>query len=478
MIKYHLTKNHTAQLLTLLAAALLTVGCTAEGEALAPGEGDELVEIAPTMTINGMNVSTTRAATDDGEVFYFSRCDETGVGTGVFGSYPDVSENLLEATRNSTTGALTFKTPQYYYTNGRKCRFIGFYPQQTIISSYNIVWEIDGTTDVFIATRLEGSKTDKGISTFNFKHRLTQLQFFPFAETADIAAQWGKITKIEILDQPSSMFWYYLDGGDASGRIAFSGYLDMTVAGITDAAPFTLPIGSKASATVQAGASTMTGPRTEPDYVLSLRITTEKLGVKTVTRTGTLLENTPYRIYLRFTGQAIELAGFEQLNIEDWQDGYPKEVNSGRTYPYVENGNTIVFQDDAGSAAIDNIHEPWTSNNMPYHCDFDWQWNSTPKKMEVGASTVHNSWNDEWSNHTKCPAPWRMPTLREACLILDYRDRLVGVDAITDNLLTGTYVKNPNSNAWYAIITPTGNGGWTKINKGSSYNIRCVKDVE
>lgn len=475
MIKYHLTKNHTTQLIALLAAALLTVGCTAEGEALAPDQGDELVEIIPTMTINGMNVSATRAATDDGEAFYFGRCDETGVGTGVFGSYPSTTENLLEATR-STAGALTFKTPQYYYTNGRKCRFIGFYPKETVMSVDYLVWEIDGTTDVLTATRLEGSKTDKGINTFNFKHRLTQLQFFPFAETADIAAQWGKITKIEILSQSDVVYWKYIGNGDASGELIYPGFMEMTVPGIS--APFTLPIGSKASATVQAGASTMICPQTDPAYVLSLSITTEKLGVKTVTRTGALLENTPYRIYLRFTGQAIELAGFEQLNIEDWQEGLPKEVNSDRTYPYVVGGNTIVFQDDAGSAEIGSIHEPWTSNNMPYHCDFDWQWNSTPKKMEVGASTVHNSWNDEWSNHTKCPAPWRMPTLREACLILDYRDRLVGVDAITDNLLTGTYVKNPNSSAWYAILTPTGNGGWTKISKGSSYNIRCVKDIE
>lgn len=462
MIKYHLTKNHTAQLLTLLATALLTVGCTAEGE------GDELVEITPTMTINGMEVSATRAATDDGEAFYFSRCDEETPGSGTFGLF----QEILKATRNSSTGALTFEKPQYYATDGRKCRFVGLYPQPSpgfgMFQGMGFEWTIDGTIDIMTAPYLDGTKTDKGINTFSFKHRLAQLQFFPFAETADVAAQWGKITKVEVLSQNSYTVFIPNDEFIRSGSYAF------VVAGITDAAPFTLPTGGKASATVQAGSPCMIYPQTDAAYVLSLRITTEKLGVKTVTRTGALLENTPYRIYLRFTGQAIELAGFEQLNIEDWQDGYPKEVNSGRTYPYVVGGNTIVSKDADGQGAND-IHKPWINNDMPEHDESSPESNSTPAKMEVATRTVQNSWFNEWNSHAQCPAPWRMPTLREAYLLFEYKDQLTGVDAITDHLLTATVVKNSSDNVW-AIKEDSIES--FKTSKATKRILRCVKDIE
>lgn len=462
----------------IVLATLLPAACTQEEATDLPGTNTdtEQVEITPVATIADVEVSSRASISDAVEsTLYFKRANETPSGYGYY------SESSFTATRPVGMGAqtLTFATPQYYLTDGLKSKIIAYHPAADKENAKEVVWNLNGTQDVMTTTKQEGNKANKGIAAFTLAHRLTQLQFYPYATSADVAAQWGTITEIQVLYQQETVT-YNLTTDDATGSLTPVGAsINFTVAGISNAA---MPVvANSAATTTQVGASTLVHPQAAADYGLQIRISTEKQAAITVTRTGVLAAGTPYKINLRFWGQGVEVEAVA-LTIADWQNETKPDVPTSKTYPYVAEGKYIVFQDAGGMVVNSSIHEPWMSSTMPYGNDWTPYWGAVSKKMEIAQSTtMDTTWDAAWQTQAVCKDPWRMPTVMETFAIRDLRDQLTAVDYIDTDLLTATGVYRPSTGAWYVIINSSGTGqgsAWKTVPKNFPMPIRCVRDVE
>ena len=217
----------------LLGAVLSLVGCSkdlAEGPAVADSE------IAASASLPaGLEAEASTKAPVDGSAqmtLYFARSDESSAGT--WGGY---GTTALTASRAAGTGSrtLTFTTKQYYLTSGLKTRMTGWYPSATSYVNGVVNWTFDGAQDILCAPAQEGSKT-AAMPAFTFSHKLTQLQFYCYAENQSAVDQWGKITAIRVLGQRTACSYT-----PSTGAFAFSGSTSfLSVSGITAAAP---PVG-------------------------------------------------------------------------------------------------------------------------------------------------------------------------------------------------------------------------------------------
>lgn len=305
---------------------------------LAAAVGTSSVEANSTYS-NAAQSKAPALAIDELELS-FARADESSSGT-----YPPYAATALTATRAAGTGeqALVFNPVQYYRADGLKTKLTGWYPQGTYNSTTSTVsWTIDGQQDIMTAPKQEGSWTIP-MPSVTFNHRLTQLRFHPYAEEQSTINSWGKITRIEVLNQQNEVSYTLVN--DATGAVSFSGAAtNLFSAGIAEAGVnMSLSTAAdKATNAVQMGKSVMIAPQSAVDHTLSLRIYTDKNLMKTITLAGALEAGVPYRLYLRFKTLDITIeavvAQWDDVAASDNIGSGPSPINPPAASDYVTIG--------------------------------------------------------------------------------------------------------------------------------------------
>ena len=477
----------------VLSAVLSLTGCSKDPAAV-PVEGGEEIAVDASFPA-GLEAASTKASVDGSTqmTLYFGRSDESS--SGVWGTY---GSTALRARRAAGTGsqALTFTPTQYYLKNGLKTRMKGWYPEASSYTGTLVSWTIDGTQDIMLAPAQEGSKTT-AMPAFTFSHKLTQLQFYCYAENQTAVDQWGKITGIKVLGQRKTCAYNI-----TSGVFEFSGgsSYPLSVSGITAA---TAPVG-QATVAKQYGEPLMIEPKTTATQ-LSLEIETEKQGTQVALLSGRSYpagQSTKIRIRLAEHMMTIDPEGCE---IVPWKA--PVTVVAG-SYPYVIDGNTIVFKDNYGHADPDiyPIHGKWTET--PAHTESAWDANESghntvagsfriakANAVNVNGSSVKMTWyeasgtQDATYNPTGYSAcseysetddqsdrgTWRMPTVREMNAIKDKTSELTENELSLNsfNIVYWTATAYGNKAWWILVGGKLGNG----VDQSALCQVFCVRDM-
>ena len=357
----------------VLSAVLSLTGCSKDPAAV-PVEGGEEIAVDASFPA-GLEAASTKASVDGSTqmTLYFGRSDESS--SGVWGTY---GSTALRARRAAGTGsqALTFTPTQYYLKNGLKTRMKGWYPEASSYTGTLVSWTIDGTQDIMLAPAQEGSKTT-AMPAFTFSHKLTQLQFYCYAENQTAVDQWGKITGIKVLGQRKTCAYNI-----TSGVFEFSGgsSYPLSVSGITAA---TAPAG-QATVAKRYGEPLMIEPKTTATQ-LSLEIETEKLGTQRVVVPAQIYkegESAKILLYFRMQGVRVTCTPQEWVAVNVMLDDVGS--HNANSYPYILNGNTIVVKDNYGPAVASYpTHDPWAQT--PAHEESAWDSN------ESGYNTVGKS---------------------------------------------------------------------------------------
>lgn len=474
----------------LLGAVLSLAGCSKD---LAEGPAGAESEIAASASLPaGLEAEASTKAPVDGSTqmtLYFARSDESSAGT--WGGY---GTTVLNASRAAGTGSrtLTFTTKQYYLTSGLKTRMTGWYPSFTTYTNGVVSWTINGTQDILCAPVQEGSKT-AAMPAFTFSHKLTQLQFYCYAENQAAVDQWGKITAIRVLGQRTACSYTL-----STGAFAFSGSTSfLSVSGITAAVP---PVG-EAIAAAQYGQALMIEPKTAASQ-LFLEITTEKQGKQAaMIAAKSYPAGQSVKIYIRIAEHTISIDP-DGCEIVPWVD--PVTVTSG--YPFVlEDGSTVVARDVNGYADPDTYptHEAWTTT--PAHTESAWTanasgYNTVGERFQVAkadamgkdgssetmtwyeaSGTVNATYNA--AGYSACAqyseagdgsgqGPWRLPTAKEMRVIFEKKSILASAPLSDNDYWTAT--EGSSSYAWYLYFL---NGITNSISKSLTNRVRCVRDV-
>ena len=182
--------------------------------------------------------------------------------------------------------------------NGLDTKLVGYYPAATLAGCV-VSWTFDGTKDILTAPAQSGNYTN-AMPGFTFGHRLTQLQFFPYATDADAATLWGKVTAIKITGQRTTCT-FTPASADATGAVAFSGNASaLTVAGGSATAP---AVGTAAA--TRFGEPMMVEPQAG-SYELTVTVTTEN-GERTMkVPARTYPAGVATKVYLKLTAYSIE----------------------------------------------------------------------------------------------------------------------------------------------------------------------------
>lgn len=217
-----------------LIVPLLQVGCSKEP---VEGIGQDNMEIIASATLpDESSAKAATKATVDGSTdltLSFARVDETSAGT--YGAYGEEFTGARAAGTGSAV--LAFDPVQYYLKDGLKTKITGWYPGGATeagsgqgfydASVGTVSWTIDGQQDIIAATQ-EGSST-VAMPGFVFTHQLTQIQFWPYAESAAVAAQWGAIESITLQEQPDQCTLTLPQGGGTNAEFSAAGSADFTV---------------------------------------------------------------------------------------------------------------------------------------------------------------------------------------------------------------------------------------------------------
>ena len=436
----------------------------------------------------------TRAVADPAQAMdlYFARADQNASG-----AYDVYGTTAFKATRPGGTGAqsLTFDPKQYYLPNGKSSKLAGWYPGGAAASgdasgkgfydgsTKTVTWKIDGSQDVMTATAQEGSLNTSALA-FAFAHRLAQVQFYPYAENAEVQAQWGKIKAIRVEKQRNTCS-FALATAETSGAITFTGEQTnaFTAGNLAEA---TLPVGSSA-ATIRFGDPVMIAPQ-GADYMLRVSVDTELGGTITALAPArAYAEGSVTRLKLQFKTRAFTVEP-SLMEISDWIGG------AARTYPYVQEGKYIVSWDLLGSSGP--IHVNWTAATMPVHnersadnavaarfevakddCDVDNPRSVVPESnpneyywatalLACAAYTQDGSWAGQW----------RLPTKKELELIFAKKELLSSITN-TDGDFYWSATES-NSDDAYAWRGGANDDDWEPMPKTPSYySVRCVRDI-
>ena len=192
---------------TLAAAA----GCQKNGS-LSPDGGDgQRVMIAPSVRATAPEDGGAIDGAQQDVTLYFMRADNPmPYGTGYMATY-DTQRRVALRPKGEGTMPLSFTEPgaQYYNMDGSNTLMRGWFPEGNFTggSTATVVWNFSGSQDIMVSNNLVGNRKDKGIdspNSFEFRHVLTQLQFYIYAETASIASSWGRVTEITVKGQNST----------------------------------------------------------------------------------------------------------------------------------------------------------------------------------------------------------------------------------------------------------------------------------
>ena len=480
----------------LLGAVLSLTGCSkdlAEG----PAVGDSEIAVSASLPASLEAEFSTKAPVDGSAqmTLYFARSDESS--TGVWGGY---GTTALTATRAGGQGSrtLTFTAKQYYQRSGLKTRMMGWYPSATYTNGV-VSWTINGTQDILCAPAQEGSKT-AAMPAFTFSHKLTQLQFYCYAENQSAVDQWGKITAIRVLGQRTACSYTL-----STGVFAFSGSTaSLSVPGITAAAP---PVGEAIAAT-QYGQALMIEPKTAASQ-LFVEIDTERGGTLQLALPVQAYEagkSAKVMVYFRMVGcnvGCILQREWLQSDVTNGDVGNPQTA-----YPYVLKDNIFVTKDVYGCADPDTYptHEAWTTT--PAHTESAATANASgyntvgerfqaAKANAVGkdgssetmtwyeaSGTVNATYNA--AGYSACAqyselsdqsdkGTWRLPTVRELKLIYD------NGRSLTDPVpFRGYYWSATEENTAAVKVVNYQTGAMTNSAKQmvTNYRVCCVRDTE
>ena len=526
-------------LAAVLLLGVLPAGCTKEPAESGPWGSGDRIEIMPVVSLSyGIGVSSsgapsakaggiagagtrsqtgmarmragaarTRAGAAQDSV-WFARADQDALD--VYGAYgPDAHPAvLLPATGEDPKRSLAFDPKQYYLPSGKKTRMVGWHPKATAFTEGVVSWTFDGTQDIMTtAAPQEGSKAE-AMAAFTFKHRLTQLRFFVYAEDAAAQALWGEVRKIEVTGQRNACtFTLAPDGAD--GAVAFTGDADqiltLTAPDPTpdpeqptpdpqsdevpgEENPNLLPVGKEQA--VAFSTPMMIEPQASDRYELTIRVYTE--GQEPITATISARaypEGRATRLNLNFTHRTIVVEP-QLLPISEWVDASGLTVadwdNNGQdddlgqmteAYPYVLEDKYIVSADLWGSWER-SLHDNWTGDNMPAHTVDDPE-NTVSRKFEVAASGYGiRTWADAiatCATHSENGSGWRLPTFEELRAIFKQKDALTAA---------------PLSGYWTWSNTGSGVGDKMKMKSlfktsgaegdttktGTKLYVRCVRD--
>lgn len=326
----------TAMRLAGLLVVYALVSCSTQSAL--PDDG--LVAIAPLAAlVKGSldaqaNSPLTKAPVDGAEqalTLYFVRADEAAKD-----NYGDYGMTVITAARTAGGGAteLIFSPAQYYLTNGLKTKMTGWYPVATSFTGGVVSWAFDGSQDIMTAVPQQGTKSEQ-MPNLSFGHCLAQLQFFPYADNERITESWGKILKIEVLTQSDQAKYT-----PATQTVEFSGSTAFSARIATQGEAMA---SSKANAKMM-GDAVMIAPQNSDSYVLTLQITTEKQGVKTVAMSRKFEAGIPYKIYLKFV--QLEMIITPEISIGEWVAGYDTTVKTDPvTQPGIDVGDWGVGSD-------------------------------------------------------------------------------------------------------------------------------------
>ena len=291
------------RILLFTASLALLLSCTKETLTTSDYYSDQ--EIAFGLSIAGEITpeigSKTIADGSAALTLQFARADQDL--SDVYGTYGAAITATRAASASSAETPLVISgDTQYYLSSGKKTKITGWYPNTGTYASQAVTWTITGAQDIMTAVKLEGNKTDKAITNFTFNHKTAQLQFWPFCDDATIQAAWGKITKIEVLDQQNTCT-YTLTSDDATGNVSFSGAATTIFTAYSDPTGKVAPITSAAAA--QLGEAVMIAPQTA--YTLKIKVTTEKGGALTTSVPAQAFqEGKAYKVSLKLTGNGIQ----------------------------------------------------------------------------------------------------------------------------------------------------------------------------
>lgn len=196
--------------------------CSSENEIIDNGgiKGDERVEIKlkggvsavtkavinPTLT-EDLNVLFVRP-TDGSETVENAAWSTTSQDNFLYAKIAAAGEHIISFYTDATRA--TPKKEYYNNDESTNAYLVGFYTDDATPTITNgvVSFTITGKEDIMATTALQGNKTTQ-FGTFTFEHKLSQLIFNVKAENAnedtEMASLYGKITKIEVLNQPTAL---------------------------------------------------------------------------------------------------------------------------------------------------------------------------------------------------------------------------------------------------------------------------------
>ena len=473
----------------MLSAALLLTGCSKEPVWERDTRSQISVDALFPATVSAG--AATRAAADGNTALTLSfvRADESAAGT--FGAYGAEFTGTRDA--GAAEQALTFDPVQYYLTDGLKTRMAGWYPGGATASGdasgkgyYDaaegtVTWTIDGGQDILLAAPRQGSKTAK-MPVFEFRHALAQLQFSFYAESETALEHWGKIRGVAVRGQRAAAAFTLAGATDDNLKVTFTGEAAETFA----AANFTeLTARAGKDNAVGGGDPVMIAPQETPCR-LTVEVTTERQGVQTaVVSARAYTAGEAVKICIRLAEQEL-IIDPEGCEIVPWAGDATGAT--GREYPYVLDGHTLVLQDMSGIAdpAVYPLHEPWTET--PAHRETTWVtmdpdnksgYNTAGIRFQVASADAGAmSWT---AAQTACASyaengieGWRLPTMTEWHAIYACKANLTAAGLPSTGMFWAA-TEFSSTNGWSMRIED-GNTR-TDGTKTNTKKVRCVRDI-
>lgn len=294
-------KTLVLSMISIAATVAAMTACTSESDPVdeVVNPKDAKVEIKATAGIGSINVETKAAINPKEELsgVQFVRID---------GETPSWTAATVTCTGTiaATTGTIVFSNPQYYPQTGN-ANFISYYPAGTLETGIVSYTGLDGTTDIMCTNVVTANRTQiAGTPTVDFalNHLLTQLNIQVKAKDDEAIANWGKITKIELLGQlPEAKLTLN------PKALAFEGTATSFVVSSTET---TLTTDATPIGTIMAQAE-------QSEY--KIKVTTQN-AESTITFNSDKIAgtaSTAYTITLNFNGKNIESQG----TIGEWNDG-------------------------------------------------------------------------------------------------------------------------------------------------------------
>lgn len=200
-------KTLVLSMISIAATVAAMTACTSESDPINDITNPKDAKVEIKLNAGVIGVETKAAITQDEGISAFNnatvplfRMDGSADPT-----WADVT-STVNATINGTT--VTLGQNQQYYPNEGNAYFIGYYSELTPTTTKNVLAfaEVDGTKDIICTNQTNaGSKV---LPTSNakliFNHMLSKVEIKVVGTAASVAA-FGDITKVELLDMPTSL---------------------------------------------------------------------------------------------------------------------------------------------------------------------------------------------------------------------------------------------------------------------------------